>query len=196
MKAHQLKKAKRDVRRAVLALRDAMPPEERARRGTLAVNRFLALDEVRSAKTVLVFWSFGSEVPTQDLIRRLFDAKVCVALPKIVNGQIECRSYRVGDPTTSTAFGALEPAGGDVIEPDSLDVVCTPAVAFDRGGRRVGYGGGYFDRLFARTRPRTTRGGLAFSTQVVDFELPHGPFDAPIDVLVTDDEVIRWGRRG
>lgn len=190
MKAHQLKKAKRDVRRAVLTLRDAMAPEERARRGALAVSRFLALDEVRLAKGVLVFWSFGSEVPTQDLIRRLLDANVRVALPKIVNGQIECRSYRAGDPTTSAAFGALEPAGGDVIEPDSLDVVCTPAVAFDRAGWRIGYGGGYFDRLFTRTG--ATRIGLGFSIQVLDAVLPHGAFDARLHALVTEDEVMRW----
>ncbi len=196
MKAHQLKKAKRDVRRAVLALRVALPPYELAGRGALAVERFLALDEVRSAGTVLAFWSFGSELPTGGMLRSLEEAGVRVVLPKIEGGELVSRTYRGGDPTTLSSFGAMEPAGGEVVAPEELDVVCTPGVAFDRMGWRVGYGGGFFDRLFKRTRPDALRVGLALAVQVVAHELPHGAFDASLDALVTEDEVIRWERQG
>lgn len=193
MNSAELKRAKRAVRRRVLETRDAMPEAERARLGAVVTERFLSLPEVRAAHAVLAFWSFGSEVPTGPLIEALVARGAMIALPRIVGGELEARTYRPGDRVTETTFGALEPAGGTRVEPASIDVVATPGVAFDRGGRRVGYGGGFYDRFLPRTRPDTSRVGVGFDVQLLaeGESLPAGRFDLLVDVVVTELEAVR-----
>jgi 5-formyltetrahydrofolate cyclo-ligase len=125
------------------------------------------------------------------LIEGLTDAGITVGLPAIVDGDLEVRTFRPGDATTTTWFGAEEPAGGEPIDPLALDVVVTPAVAFDRHGRRIGYGGGFYDRFFRRIRPDAVRLGVAAVLQVLDEDLPAGHFDMRVHLIVTPEETIR-----
>ncbi|MGZ4110021.1 MAG: 5-formyltetrahydrofolate cyclo-ligase, partial [Actinomycetota bacterium] len=140
--------------------------------------------------------SFGSEVDTAPLIAALHADGIRVVLPRIVDGELEPRVYVPGDPVSETAFGAREPLEGLALDPADIDVVITPAVAFDRSGRRVGYGGGYYDRFFRRTRPDAVRVGIGFDLQLMDDELPGGHFDLRVDVVVTGSEVVRCRRDG
>jgi len=196
MKSTELKREKRVIRTEVRAARDGLAPDERARSSLLIRDRFLALPELRAVRTVMLFWSFGSEVDTGPLLRSLLERGVSTALPRIVGGALEPRTYRPGDPVTETPFGACEPAAGEALDPSVLDVVVTPAVAFDRVGRRVGYGGGYYDRFFGRTRPGSLRIGVAFDVQLVDGDLPGGNFDLPVHTIVTGSEVVRCPPHG
>jgi len=192
--AAELKREKRRIRGEVLARRDALAPDDRERAGRAIRERVLEMPEVAGASTALAFWSFGSEVATEPLIVRLVDRGVRVALPRIVDRELEARRYVPGDPVVLASFGAAEPAEGDVVAPDELDVVLTPGVAFDRRGRRIGYGGGFYDRFLPRTRSDATRVGLAFAAQLVEEPLPAGAFDLPIDALATEDELLRFAR--
>ena len=189
MNSGELKRAKRAIRAEALTRREAMTPQERQWRGARIVERFLSLPEVASAGTVMAFWSFGSEVPTDPLIRRLVAAGVTVALPRIVEGALEPRTWRPGEPLTSTHFGAREPEGGRVVDPGEIDVAATPGVAFDRSGGRVGYGGGFYDRFLPSTP--ALRAAIAFDVQIVDAPVPGASFDLPVDVIVTESEAIR-----
>jgi 5-formyltetrahydrofolate cyclo-ligase len=184
-----LKRDKRRVRHAVRAARDAVPADVRQRRAERVVERFLDLPEVRRARTIMLFSSFGSEVPTTSLIERLCARGVVVALPRIEGTALVPVAYAPGDRTTTTPFGAEEPVSGARLDPSSIDVVGVPGVAFDRGGRRIGYGGGFYDR-FLRGLPAFTV-GLVFGLQVLDEDLPAGRFDLPVDAIVTEEETIR-----
>ena len=189
MNSGELKRAKRAERARMLAHRDAIDPMERARLGGLVLERFLALPEAAAASTVMAFWSFGSEVPMDPLIARLVEAGITVVLPRIVDGHLEPRTWRPGDPVSETHFGAREPEGGSVVDPGEIDVVATPGVAFDRGGGRIGYGGGFYDRFLPTTR--ALRAAVAFGVQLLDEPLPRAPFDLPVHVIVTESETIR-----
>jgi len=189
--AGELKRAKREVRRRVLAARDALSEGEREAAAAAVAARVLELPEVREARAVMAFSSFGSELSMGPLIEQVTDAGVTVGLPAIVDGDLEVRTFRPGDPTTTTSFGAEEPVGGAPIDPLALDVVITPAVAFDRHGRRIGYGGGFYDRFFRRTRPDAVRIGVAAPLQVLDEDLPAGNFDLRVHLIVTPEETIR-----
>ncbi|MDH4113655.1 MAG: 5-formyltetrahydrofolate cyclo-ligase [Actinomycetota bacterium] len=193
MNSAELKRAKREVRRRLLAERDAISPAERARLGSRAVGRFLATAEVLSADVVLAFWSFGSEVPTASLIENLVHLGKQVALPRIEAGALVARAYRPGDPVTRTVFGAFEPRAGTLLQPGAIDVIAVPGVAFDREGRRVGYGGGFYDRFLPMTRTGATRIGLGYSIQLLPIGqvLPAGHFDLRVDAVVTDEEMVR-----
>jgi 5-formyltetrahydrofolate cyclo-ligase len=189
MKSSELKRAKRLIRRAVLEDRDAVPVDVREQRGERVTDLFLELPEVRAARTIMLFSTFGSEVPTGPLIERLHERGVVVALPRIEDGELVPVTYAPGDRTTTTSFGAREPAEGRRLDPSSIDVVAVPGVAFDRGGRRIGYGGGYYDR-FLRDLPVFTA-ALVFGHQVMEEALPAGRFDLPVAAIVTEDETIR-----
>ncbi len=195
MGSSELKKAKRTIRRAVLAARDALPVEDRVHLGRAIVKRFLALPEVQGARIVMAFWSFGSELDTQPLLAATHAAGTSTALPRIVDGELEVRAYAPGDEVTSTSFGAMEPADGATLPPQDVDVVCVPGVAFDRAGRRIGYGGGFYDRFLKRA-DRAVRVGVAYDVQVVAEDLPSGPFDLRVDAVVTESETIRCSRDG
>lgn len=193
MRSAELKRAKRDVRRRVLAERDALSLEDRASLAEAVTDRFLTLPDVSRAKTLLAFWSFGSEVSTSPMIAGLHDRGTVVALPRIVEGELEARSYRPGDGVTPTTFGAFEPEGGTVLSPTEIDVIAVPAVAFDREGRRVGYGGGFYDRFLPQTRRDAMRVGIAYGLQLSapGSSLPEGSFDLRVDWVITESETFR-----
>jgi 5-formyltetrahydrofolate cyclo-ligase len=185
----ELKRAKRRIRHRVLDARDALTPDQRTAMGERISDRFLGLPEVEAARTVMLFWSFGSEVPTGPLLERLHERGATVALPVIEGSELVPVRFAPGDPTEATSFGAREPVGGLRIEPGRLEVVAVPGVAFDRDGRRIGYGAGYYDRLLPITRAAAV--AVAFGLQVLDEELPAGGADVPVDLIVTESETIR-----
>jgi 5-formyltetrahydrofolate cyclo-ligase len=188
--SHRLKQDKRALRRAVLAERDALSGTERAARSEAIVDRLLGLDEAAGAGAVLAFWSFGSEVDTAPLLDRLRSRGTTVALPRTRDGDIVPVIWTPGSSMTETSFGSREPADGRVLEARELDLIVVPGVAFDRSCGRVGYGGGFYDRLLARTRDGAAAAAIAFGVQVVD-QVPAGPLDRPVDAIVTEDDVIR-----
>ena len=188
--SHRLKQDKRGLRRAVLADRDALSDIERAARSEAIVDRLLGLDEAAGAGAVLAFWSFGSEVDTAPLLHRLRSRGTTVALPRTRDGDIVPVVWTPGSSMTETSFGSREPTDGRVLQARELDLIVVPGVAFDRSCQRVGYGGGFYDRLLAGTRDGTAAVAIAFGMQVVD-EVPTGPLDRPVDAIVTENDVIR-----
>ncbi len=84
--------------------------------------------------------------------------------------------------------GVREPASGEVIAPDELGVVLAPGAAFDAGGGRLGRGGGFYDRFFARVPASVRRVGVCFGAQVVD-RVPRGGHDALVGCVVTESGV-------
>jgi 5-formyltetrahydrofolate cyclo-ligase len=188
--SHRLKQAKRALRRDVLALRDAVPPQEREVLSAAIVARLLRLPELAQTAVVMAFWSFGSEVDTAPLIERLHADGRTVVLPRIEGAHVVPVAYGPRDDVRPTSFGASEPVGGRELDAAELDLVVVPGVAFDRSGGRVGYGGGFYDRLLPRLRPGVLSIGVAFSLQVVP-EVPAGGMDRLLDAVVTELEVIR-----
>jgi 5-formyltetrahydrofolate cyclo-ligase len=188
--AHRLKQAKRSLRREILAERDALSADERSAHSGAIADRFLQLPEVAAARTALAFWSFGSEVETAPLIARLRSQGTTVALPRIEGNEAVPVVATPGAAMTEASFGAMEPAEGRVLEVADLDLVVVPGVAFDRSCDRVGYGGGYYDRLLGMRREGAAAIAIAFSIQIVD-RVPSGAIDRRIDGVVTELEVIR-----
>jgi 5-formyltetrahydrofolate cyclo-ligase len=187
--AHRLKRAKRALRRTVLAERDAVPQDDRSARSRAIADRFFGLPETAGAETVLAFWSFGSEVETAPLISRLRSEGKTVALPRIEGGDVVPVVAAPGAPMRETSFGAMEPEG-PALDVAELDLVVVPGVAFDRWCGRVGYGGGYYDRFLERRREGVAAIAFAFALQIVD-RVPSGAIDRRVDGVVTEAEVIR-----
>jgi 5-formyltetrahydrofolate cyclo-ligase len=171
------------------AARAAIDPRDRARLTGELERRLLALPEVAGAGTILLFYSFGSEVETSGVAEHVHRAGRRLLLPYLEAGAIEAAEVRPGDPLTPSTYGPKEPSRRVAVEAGEVDLVITPGLAFDRRGRRLGYGGGYYDRYLARLRPDAVRVGIGFSVQVVD-DVPAGRTDERVHMVVTDAEVI------
>ncbi len=104
---------------------------------------------------------------------------------------LEFSRWEPGGALRAGPFGAQVPVVDDYFDPEILIV---PLVAFDRNGGRLGYGGGFYDRTLERLRARraTLAIGFAFSAQEAA-ELPLEPTDQPLDMIVTEQEVIQFG---
>ena len=186
-----LVEAKAALRDRMRVLRAAVDESERTDRGRRAADLLLASGLVAEAETVMAFWSFGPEIPTQPLIEALAARGVRLALPFLRAGRMEAAPFRPRDRLVPTAFGPLEPADPVALGPSAMDAVVVPGLAFDRTGGRVGYGGGHFDRFLPRLRPDALRVGFAFDLQLLPAgEVPRGPKDEPVHHVVTEREVV------
>jgi 5-formyltetrahydrofolate cyclo-ligase len=180
------KAALRDKMRSV---RRAIPSEKREALAGQAEARLLGLDEVGAAATVLLFYSFGSEVATHGIGEHLLARGKRLLLPYLSPQGMEAAEVFHGGPLLPTGYGPREPSRRIPLDPAELDLIITPGLAFDRRGFRLGYGGGHYDRFLTRVRPDTIRIGLAFSVQLVD-RVPEEPSDQKVHFVVTDAEIV------
>lgn len=187
--------AKARIRREALARRDALPTDHRARASAAIRDRLLDLEAVTGARTLLAFASFGTEVQLDPLLRDRIGHGVGVFLPYIATMSPPLLEIvRITDldrDLVPARMGIREPDpnGRRPARVDRLDVVIAPGVAFDAAGRRLGYGGGFYDRLLRRLRPGTRVVAVAFATQVVD-AVPTTARDVPVDMVVTEEGTI------
>ena len=164
--------------------------------GLEMLQRLFELRAFREARTVLLFYSFGSEIPTAGLIQRSLDQGKSVFLPLLEAGGMIAAELKPGDSLAATTYGPKEPSNRVAIDPAQVGLVVAPGLGFDPQGYRLGYGGGHYDRYLATLPPATPRLGIAFHQQLVP-ELPHEPADERLDVVVTDvDVIVCPSRRG
>jgi 5-formyltetrahydrofolate cyclo-ligase len=171
------------------ALRNGIDPHRREVRSSAIVGAVHELPELVAAGTVTAYLSFGSEIPTAELIAIFDEEAKRVGVPVVRDGEIVMMAFQPGDPTARSEYGMPEPVGGEEISPLEIDGLVIPGLAFDRNGFRLGYGGGFYDRYVRRTRPDALRVGICYSEQVVE-EVPHGDADERVDRIVTQDGVI------
>lgn len=181
---------KKAVREAVLALRSGLDEADRAARSQRICRAIESLPEYAQARSILFFMPFVGEVDISPLLRSALHHGILCGLPRCCPG-CRLKLYGIGD-----ADGDVEPGRWGILEPkdclneynvDDFSVIIVPGVAFDRCGRRLGHGAGYYDRLLAGAK--ALRIAPAFALQVLP-ELPHGEHDAPVHIIVTEQEII------
>ena len=152
-------------------------------------KRFFALEEYRSAKTILMYASFAGEVDTFAIIEQALQSNKKVALPIIMRNQRKLipRSILNVAELQVDAYGISTPSLEDsqVLDIKDLDLVVVPGLGFDRCGNRLGRGLGYYDRFLQHLPESVTTIGLAFDFQLVD-SLPIQGHDAPLDRIVSN----------
>lgn len=141
----------------------------------------------RRAKTILVYVSMPIEVDTREIISKALSDGKRVAVPRCVPGTREMEFYLINslDELTPGTFGVLEPTPDPerLLKNFSHSLCVVPALACDRSGYRLGYGGGYYDR-FLRDYPGEKV--LILYKCCLVTHLWHGRFDVPVDRIVTE----------
>jgi 5-formyltetrahydrofolate cyclo-ligase len=189
MQGPALRAAKLALRRRVLALRDALPVAVRTAASAAIAARILERADFKAARAVLLTLPFGSEWDTGAVMRAALAAGRTVAVPRVDNESRMLELHAITDPECDVVAGYR-----DIPEPlracplvarDTIDFVLVPGVAFDRLGRRMGYGGGYYDRLLPLLSPRAAKVAGAFEVQLVD-RVPAAAHDIAVDAIVTE----------
>lgn len=188
-----LHEAKRAMRERVIAVRDALAPAVRATASQDIARRVSALPSFADARCPLLTLPFRSEWDTLPLVAIALAEGKTVALPRVNGATRMLDLYEVRDVDRDTA-----PGYRGILEPDpalprvdvgAIDWVLVPGVAFDAAGRRLGYGGGYYDRLLALMPPATPRVAGAFDVQRVPV-VPAAPHDLVVDTLATESRLL------
>jgi len=188
--AQSLHERKAVLRALVIGERDALPPDVRRELSHGITDIVTAMPSYRNAKTVLLTSSFGSEVETGELIDRTLAAGKVLLLPLVNKRARMLELYAVSDPGSQLArgtYGIAEPRPDRCRRADyaEVDWVLVPGVVFADDGYRIGYGGGYYDRLLPLLGPRAPRVSAAFQLQRRR-EVPHGVHDQQVDTIVTE----------
>jgi 5-formyltetrahydrofolate cyclo-ligase len=198
MQRTNLRPLKNALRCEVLDRRNALSAREIETRSRLITDHLLCLPTLPDAECVLAFASFGSEIQTMPLIEALLQAGKRVLLPKVNRATRTLDLYSVECCQTDLAPGTWdipEPIETrcKLHSPRDVDFIVVPGVAFDLQGRRLGYGGGFYDDLLAREQHRLTLGqivALAFELQIVP-EVPAREKDIPVPYIMTEERLIR-----
>ncbi len=172
----------------------ALSAEERAEASSRVQDRLLALSAFAAARVIALYAPLPAELSTERLFARARAAGKTVVLPGYADREPELRA--AGEPAelTERRHGFLQPPPGPAVPAAEVDLFVVPGVAFDRGGRRLGRGQGYYDRLLAAARPDAWRAGVCFDHALLP-RLPAQPHDAPVDYVATPSALLRTGQR-
>lgn len=173
---------KSDLRKIYLQKRQALSLEEWETKSKSIVQHLKASEFVRSSKTILSYCSFRQE---PDLSELLTLPKVW-GLPRCVDQFLSWHVWTPGSLQLGK-FGIQEPdPDNPQIDPGQVELILVPCVMCDRRGYRLGYGGGFYDRLFSKPEWQGKRTiGILFDFAVVD-ELAIDPWDQSLNAICTE----------
>lgn len=186
---------KQTLRKRIIAQRDQLPADVRAAYSAAICARIAGMDIYRRANIVLGYMNFGAEFASELWIPQVLEDGKKLALPRVNRHTNQLDLYWVDDPENQ-----LEPGLWGIREPvvercerlntlNEVEFALLPGVAFGRDGARLGYGGGFYDKLLARMTRRPALATAAFSLQLVE-QIPQEPTDVKVEWIVTERETI------
>lgn len=195
---------KAELRRTVIARRNAIDLDVRAAKSAVVCARLVELMEssdTAGQRTVAVYAAMGSEVDPAAFAAAAVARGWRVAYPCMLSatdamacGQRMCMRAVAADDASSAPFIAhptrtfaavdIDSDRFPIVPAEALDMVVVPLVAFDRAGARLGYGGGCYDRYLPTLSPACQIIGIAFDEQRVD-HIPTDAHDLPLPHIIS-----------
>jgi len=158
------------------------------------VDRFMKLPEYAAAQTVMFYVDVRDEARTRHALPEALTTGKRIVVPYCVDGELELFWLESMDELELGMYRILEPkaelrtVASKKLQPEDLDLIMVPGVAFDRQGGRTGHGKGYYDKLLEHAKPQTPLAALAFECQLFD-EIPMDSHDIYMDKVVTESAV-------
>ena len=189
----EAKQTKDAVRRQMRSRRKALTPEERelAAKAVCAKLRSddafaEAADPLDGGGAIAVYLASPDEIDLSELILEMLKLKATVVAPRWNGETYELAKVKgLSDAYLRRGpMNILEPAEADIVKPEEVEVWIVPGLAFTKDGKRLGYGGGWYDRLLSSASKRANKIGVAYEFQIVG-SLPHEPHDIKMDGVVT-----------
>lgn len=176
-----------------------MSPQAAADKSQTACKKVIALDEFRKAGSVMLYMPIPGEVDATEIALAAWQHEKTVLVPRIeaesAGHMIAVETNSLDDEMVAGSFGIRYPAKGRPWPIEDIDFILVPALIFDRRGHRIGRGGGFYDRFLGQPDMQAFTCGLAFAEQLID-RLPNHVHDKPVDMLVTDEHLLKFDRTG
>lgn len=184
---------KKEQRVIAMQKRRALTDEER-REKSLAISRAIwELPEVKQAGTVFSYFATYDEADPKAFDKLAEEAGKRLAYPiSLPHGIMKAAVPNGPESLVAGAYGILAPSeeASEILTPEDIDVILVPCVAFDKEGRRLGHGAGYYDRYMPMLRPDVFKILIAFDAQELDY-VETEPTDIPVDIIVTESGAVR-----
>ena len=173
---------KDEIRRVMRERRRALTPEERMAASEIICAKLAALN---LHSPIAVYLASPQEIDLSPLIRKMLERWVKVVAPRWSGETYELAVLKGLDDAHLRLgpMGILEPAEAEIVSPKEVGVWLVPGLALTRNGKRLGYGGGWYDRLLAEASKDAVKLGIAHAFQVVD-DLPSEPHDILLSKVV------------
>jgi 5-formyltetrahydrofolate cyclo-ligase len=181
---------KRSIRQRLLTERRHCPVESCLLWSRQIQARFLGDELYRRAGCLGLYSPLQNEVQTELVAQAARRDGKQLVYPRVCGERLEFCPVRDGAELVPGVFGILEPAG-EPLPLVQIDLLVLPGVAFDRGGHRLGFGKGYYDRTLAACPAHLIRVGFAYEFQVVE-QLPAAAHDCRVTCLVTEQRTLRF----
>ena len=187
MPVGDIRPLKADMRAQYKQMRRDMPEKQKEHNDCAIAERVFGLWQYRRCRILLTYVSTAIEVDPRRIIEQALADGKQVAVPRCVPGTRDMEFYTIrglGDLEPGT-FGVLEPRPDPqfLLPKDSGGLCLVPALCYDWKGFRLGYGKGYYDRFLSGFGGHMV--GICYSS-CVRRRLPHGRFDRPVELLVTE----------
>jgi 5-formyltetrahydrofolate cyclo-ligase len=184
------KLAKNIIRKEIISKLRGQKPSVRDDLSFKIQKKLVSTEYFVSAKTIMVYMALPEEVDTAFLIEEIFKTGKKVVIPVIDNEKdIIVPVYLTSmDNLVKGRFGIAEPEHSlrEKVNLEEIDLIVTPAIAYDIQNKRLGRGRGYYDRFLASCELSSTNTiGPAFRFQIVN-NLPTDPHDLPVTLVLTD----------
>lgn len=181
-------KNKKNIRSSIILLRNNLDRERRKKFDNIILKKIVESSDYKNADCIFIFVSYKSEVDTHKIIKIALENGKRVCVPKVIsrNSGMDAVEIKDFNDLISGKFGILEPMNTELkIDESYIDVTYIPGVAFDDDGRRLGYGGGYYDRFLGRLRGDCKKIGICYDFQIID-KVPVEKHDILMDEVVSN----------
>ncbi|MCE5329959.1 5-formyltetrahydrofolate cyclo-ligase [bacterium] len=184
---------KKIIRKRIQKERDNLSAAEHATKSQLIAEKLIDLSEYKEAKTIFIFYPFRSEVDTRIIIKDALIKGKKIVLPKIINS--EMKTFYISDLDKDLKKGSLgisEPEESICKEAklENIDLVIVPGICFDLNFNRIGYGGGFYDKISPELKKNIKKIALSFDLQIIS-KVPFCSHDKKVDVIITESEIYR-----
>ncbi|WP_312614152.1 5-formyltetrahydrofolate cyclo-ligase [Oscillibacter sp.] len=177
---------KQGLRLKVRAQERALSPRYKEESDAAIADRVRALPDYREAHTVFSFFGTKREINTRPILEDVLKAgkRLCLPLCTEKPGIMELRVVSSLDDLVPGVFGILEPSAScPILTPDEVDFAVLPCLSCGRAGRRLGQGGGYYDRFLTAYRGSAV---LLCREELLHEDIPVEPHDIPVPWVVTE----------
>lgn len=188
---------KAEIRRAMKARRKELSADEKSAADAVICEKLKARSDIGEmvdpfdfGSPLAVYLASQDEINIDPYIEYMLRAGVEVVAPRWNGETYELARLKGLDEKNMRRgpMGIREPVDADIVEPKEVSAWIIPGLAFTRGGKRLGYGGGWYDRLLASAPKDAVKIGVAYSFQIVD-DLPGEPHDVPLTDVVDEKDM-------
>ena len=183
------------MRRSLLKQRQSLSPAQWKEKSDRLVSHLRNCQTLIQAQTILAYFSFRQEPDLNSLFTESVEsfnaASKFWGFPRCVGESLSWHLWQPGENLVTGAYGILEPAdSAKIINPSQVDVILVPAVGCDRRGYRLGYGGGFYDRMLSLPEwAGKLTIGIVFDFALLP-ELPVDVWDKPLHGICTENELL------